>query len=198
MESTNNLQILSDQSPFSFEFFSKILDFLISVYDFIVNPKLWNTLFIISSILSVIFIGIIIYTIVRIRETQVEEKEDIKRQIDEAEKKRKEKEKRENPKWHYILSLMEGFNDSDWRMAIIEADSMMEEILKDKGMYGSSLAELLNSAKSNGYRNIQDAWDAHIIRNKIAHEGSDYPLTQVEGRRVLKMYQNFFEELDVI
>lgn len=198
MEATNNLQIISEQSPFSFEFFSKILDFLISIYDFIVNPNLWNTLFIISSILSVIFIGIIIYTIVRIRETQVEEKEDIKRQIDEAEKKRKEKEKRENPKWHYILSLMEGFNDSDWRMAIIEADSMMEEILKDKGMYGSSLSELLNSAKSNGYRNIQDAWDAHIIRNKIAHEGSDYPLTQVEGRRVLKMYQNFFEELDVI
>jgi hypothetical protein len=80
----------------------------------------------------------------------------------------------------------------------MEADSMMEETLKEKGITGATVSELLESAKESGYHSIQDAWDAHLVRNQIAHQGSDFPLSQFEGRRVIKMYQNFFEELRVI
>ena len=75
---------------------------------------------------------------------------------------------------------------------------MMEEILREKGISGTTVSELLEGAKESGYRSIQDAWDAHLVRNQIAHEGLDFPISQLEGRRVIKMYQNFFEELRVI
>jgi hypothetical protein len=45
---------------------------------------------------------------------------------------------------------------------------------------------------------IQSAWDAHILRNKIAHEGSDFPVTQIEARKAIRLYQDFFEELNIV
>ena len=80
----------------------------------------------------------------------------------------------------------------------MEADSLLEETLKERGLVGNTMAELLEEAKLNGYSAMHSAWDAHIVRNKIAQEGLDYQVTQVEGRRVIKLYQNVFEGLGVI
>jgi hypothetical protein len=110
----------------------------------------------------------------------------------------KEKERNLNPKWKYILTLIESPNESDWRVAIIEADTLLEDSLKERGLVGNTMAELLEEAKANGYSGMQSAWDAHLVRNKIAHEGIDFPVTQIEGRRVIKLYQNVFEGLEVI
>ena len=60
------------------------------------------------------------------------------------------------------------------------------------------LAWAVEAARESGYATIQNAWDAHLVRNQIAHQGSEFPLSQVEGRRVIKLYQNFFEEMRVI
>ena len=204
MDTTSAVQSLTDKPLFDPTFlnleyvFAKLYGVVGPIWHFITNPKLWSTLGIISTVLSLIFIGIIVFSIVRMREIQLEDKAEIRREIEKARIRNKEKERSENPKWHYILTLAESPNDSDWRVAIMEADSMMEDILRERGLSGSTLSELLEGAKESGYRSIQDAWDAHIIRNKIAHEGADFPLSQVEVRRVIKMYQNFFEELEVI
>jgi|GEM_PF-1075195 len=204
MEQTNVIQSVVEKPLFDPTFmnieylFDKVYDSVGPVWYFVTNPKLWSTLGIISTVLSFIFLGIIIFSLVRMREIQLADKEEIRHNIEKARLRAKEKERNENPKWHYILTLIESPNSSDWRVAIMEADSMMEDELKERGLSGNTLSELLEGAKNSGYRSLQDAWDAHIIRNKIAHEGIDYPLSQIEGRRVVKMYQNFFEELEVI
>jgi len=178
--------------------FSKIVEYTQPVINFLGNPHTWSTLGVISALLSVIFLAIIIFSLVRLVEIQIYDKEEVDHEIHTALIKEKEKERSANPRWHYILTLIESPNDSDWRVAIIEADSMMEEILKEKGLSGETVSELLEGAKESGYMHIQDAWDAHLVRNEIAHLGSDFPLSQVEGRRVIKMFQNFFEDLRVI
>ncbi len=178
--------------------FSKILDILSTVYNILSNPHTWNVLGIISSLLSIIFITIIIFSLVRLRELQIEDKEEVDRKIFEALLRDKENDRSANPRWHYILTLIESPNESDWRVAIIEADTMMEELLKKEGFSGATASELLEAAKLSGYINIQNAWDAHIVRNQIAHKGLDFPISQVEGRRVIKMYQTFFEDLRAI
>lgn len=178
--------------------FSKIVDILIPIYNFITDPNTWSVIGLTSNILTIIFLAIIIFSFVRLIEIQIFDRDEVNHEINEALKKQKEKDKLANPRWHYINTLIESPNESDWRVAIMEADSMLEESLQDKGLSGSTVSELLEGAKESGYRNIQDAWDAHLVRNKIAHEGSDYPLSQVEGRRVIKMFQNFFEEIGVV
>ena len=178
--------------------FGKIVEYAQPVINFLTNPHTWSTLGVISALASIVCIAIIVWSLVRLVEIQIYDKEEIKHEIHNALLKQKEKERNANPRWHYILTLIESPNDSDWRVAIIEADSMMEEILKEKGLSGETVSELLEGAKESGYRSIQDAWDAHLVRNQIAHEGSDFSLSQVEGRRVIKMFQNFFEELRII
>ncbi|MFA6515406.1 MAG: hypothetical protein WCT42_04060 [Candidatus Paceibacterota bacterium] len=178
--------------------FSKIVHAVGPVWDFLTNPHTWSTLAIISALLAVIFLGIIIFSLVRLVEIQIYDKEEIAHEIHSALLKQKEKDRNANPRWHYIQTLIESPNESDWRVAIIEADSMMEEVLKEKGLSGSTVSELLEAAKDSGYRSIQDAWDAHLVRNQIAHVGSDFPISQIEGRRVIKMFQNFFEELRIV
>lgn len=178
--------------------FSKIVEIAQPIINFFANPQTWSTLGVISALLSIACIAIIIWALVRLVEIQIYDKEEVDHEIHNSLLKEKERERSANPRWHYILTLIESPNDSDWRVAIIEADSMLEEVLKEKGLSGVTVSELLEGAKESGYRSIQDAWDAHLIRNQIAHAGSDFPLSQIEGRRVIKMFQNFFEELRII
>ncbi len=198
------LQTLTDKPLFTPNYlnieyvFSKIVQFVGPILKFFGDPHTWTVIGIVSMLLSIIFLAIIIFSLVRLAEIQIYDKKEIDHEIHNALVRQKEKERNTNPRWHYIQTLIESPNESDWRVAIMESDSLMEEILKERGIDGSTVSELLEGAKGSGYRSIQDAWDAHLIRNQIAHEGSDFPLSQVEGRRVIKMYQNFFEELRII
>lgn len=131
-------------------------------------------------------------------EIRKDQKEEVKKKILEMIEKDSTKEENGNYRWHYILTLIESVQESDWRVAILEADSLLEEVLKEKSFSGETLNELLNSARESGFRHIQDAWDAHIFRNGIAHQGIKMELTQSKGRQIIKKYQNFFEELGVI
>jgi hypothetical protein len=178
--------------------FAKILAVIKPIIAFLTNPHTWSVLGVISSLLSLFFIAVIIFSLVRMREIQIHEKHEIDHEIHEALERDRQAEKNENPRWHYIQTILESSNDSDWRVSIIEADTMLEDILREKGFTGESVSDLLESARSAGYQNIQTVWDAHIIRNKIAHEGSDFPLTQMEARRTIRMYEVFFQELGVI
>lgn len=190
---------LFDPTYLNIEFvFKQIIEYLTPVYYILIDPHTWTVVGVVSSLLSIICIAIIIFSIVRMWEIQQHEKAEIEHEINEALAQDKEKERNANPRWHYILTLIESPNESDWRVAIIEADTMMEELLKQRGFSGNTVSELLEGAKSSGYSSIGSAWDAHIVRNQIAHQGSDFPLSQVEGRRVIKMYQLFFEDLKAI
>lgn len=179
-------------------FFGKIVDSVGPVINFLTDPNTWDKIGIFSMLVSILALFIIIFSLVRMYEIQVFDKEEIEHEIKHALAKDKEMERTLNPRWKYILTLIDSPNESDWRISIIEADTLLEETFKDKGLMGDSMSELLEEAKSNGYMGVQGAWDAHLIRNRIAHEGQNFPLTQVEGRRVIKLYQNIFEYLEVI
>ncbi|MBP6908672.1 MAG: hypothetical protein KBB75_02520 [Candidatus Pacebacteria bacterium] len=178
--------------------FRTILDSIYPVIDILKNPQTWSTLGVITSLFSIFCIAIIIYSIVRMREIQLHEKEEIAHEIHHALAMEHERRKAENPRWHYIRTLIEGASESDWRVAIIEADTMLDESLEAKGWSGVGVGEKLERGKGGGLHTLQNAWDAHKVRNQIAHAGSDFALSQTEGRRVIKLFQTVFEELGVI
>lgn len=204
MQPTNAAQPLVDKPLFdptyiNMEYiFDKIAGSIQPTIDFLTNIKTWETIGLISMFISILALVIIIFSLVRMYEIQVFDKEEIEHEINHALAKDKERDRILNPRWKYVLTLIESPNESDWRISIIEADTLLEETLKERGLVGSTMSELLEEAKSNGYHGIQSAWDAHLVRNRIAHEGQNFPITQIEGRRVIKLYQNIFEDLEVI
>lgn len=204
MQPVNGIQTLVDKPLFdptylNIEYvFNKLANIVQPAIAIITSPNTWNTIGIISASISIFALCLIIFSLVRMYEIQVFDADEIEHEIKHALAKQKERDRDLNPRWKYILTLNDSPNESDWRIAIIEADTLLEEALREKGLEGGTLSELLEEAKTSGYGNIQSAWDAHLIRNKIAHEGQNFPITQIECRRVIKLYQNVFEDLKVI
>lgn len=97
-----------------------------------------------------------------------------------------------------IFTHAESDNPNDWKLAIIEADIMLDGILKQRGYPGASLGERLKSISSSQLSTLQDAWEAHKIRNRIAHDGADFVLTRRIAQETISRYQRVFQEFGVV
>jgi len=87
-------------------------------------------------------------------------------------------------------------NPNDWKLAIIEADIELEKAMEAAGYRGNTLGEMLKDARAGSLKTINDAWDAHLVRNKIAHQGADFILTKKIAQDTITQYKRVFEELD--
>ncbi|MES3030879.1 MAG: hypothetical protein V4697_00520 [Patescibacteria group bacterium] len=97
-------------------------------------------------------------------------------------------------RWDKILSQIESPNEGDWRSAIIEADIMLGELLTKMGYRGETMGEQFKRVAAGDFKTLKKAQEAHGVRNKIAHDGASYPLTQDETRHVIYQYRDVFEE----
>jgi hypothetical protein len=103
-----------------------------------------------------------------------------------------------NETWERIRQNGYSEEESRWRLAIIEADIYMDKLLDQKGYVGETVSDKLKQLSENQLSSIQYAWEAHKVRNKIAHEGADFVLTFPETRRVLLLYEVVFRELGAL
>ncbi len=150
---------------------------------------------------SLFFIIITIYCIVRIFEIRKLEQKYIDNEIAVYAAKHSGKEKSApltNARWENVLTYLHSQSPSDWRIAIIEADLILEDITKERGLEGLNLGDRLKSADRDKFKTLSDAWEAHLVRNRIAHDGAGFILTMPEARRVLSYYEIVFRDLEVI
>ena len=103
-----------------------------------------------------------------------------------------------NPRWMHIESLLESVSASQWREAIIEADIMLDDALARQGYVGDGVGEKLKSVEPADFNTLQDAWEAHKVRNQIAHDGSAFNLSDALARRTIARYETVFRELEAI
>jgi hypothetical protein len=97
-------------------------------------------------------------------------------------------------KWANVMNHVDSPNASDWRQAIIEADIILGDILTKMSYQGDSIGEQLMKANKADFNTLDQAWEAHKIRNQIAHEGSDFALSQYEAKRVVNLFAQVFKE----
>lgn len=100
-----------------------------------------------------------------------------------------------HPRWAIVEGYMSSPVEALWRIGIMEADNMLREVLIERGYAGEDVGEMLRSAH---FKTVQLAWDAHLVRNKIAHDGVEYTLTAREAKRVFTLYESVFLELKAI
>jgi len=99
-----------------------------------------------------------------------------------------------NEKWQKVQAHINSANPSDWRLAILEADIMLGDILEKMGYQGDSIGDKLKGIEESDFLTLQLAWEAHKVRNQIAHEGTDFLLNDREARRIIELYQKVFQE----
>jgi hypothetical protein len=101
----------------------------------------------------------------------------------------------DHPRFAIVQGYMSSNSEALWRIGILEADNMLAEVLRNKGYAGETVSDMLKEAS---FKTVQLAWDAHGIRNRIAHEGSDFQLTEREAKRAFVLYESVFRELKAI
>ena len=75
---------------------------------------------------------------------------------------------------------------------------MLESLMGDLGFAGETLGDKLKSATQEKFRSLTVAWEVHTIRNRIAHEGMGFELSQHETKRVIAIYEQIFHEFGYI
>ncbi len=89
-----------------------------------------------------------------------------------------------------------GGSQSDWKIAVIEADKTLDQLLKQKGFNGSSLGERLKNMVPADLPEIyEEVWEAHKIRNRIVHE-PDFEISQNEARQIVSIYDRAIKKID--
>lgn len=105
---------------------------------------------------------------------------------------------RTNDTWNAVRAKLLSDNPSEWRLGIIEADIYLDRVLDQRGFYGDTLSDKFKQITPDKLPSIQIAWEAHKVRNRIAHDGPDFVLTMPEARRTLSYYEIVFRDLEVI
>jgi len=101
-------------------------------------------------------------------------------------------------KWQEILNKAASTNENDWRLAIIEADIILDTLLERLNLPGSTIGDKLKVVEPSDFLTLDQAWEAHKARNNIAHQGSDFLLNDREVRRIISLYEQVFKEFHLI
>lgn len=158
--------------------------------------RLWEIWTVLSLIISALLIIFLIY--VYIRNSQLGELEN--EWIETQERLYKELYGKENAdsRWTDIEKHIASDNPNDWKLAIIEADVILEEALESAGYAGLTIGEKLKSASPSNFKTLDEAWKAHKVRNQIAHGGADFVLTKKVAQETLVFYRRVFTELGIV
>lgn len=80
--------------------------------------------------------------------------------------------------------LQKGLNKEEmWPMAVIQADSLLDEALKKRRFKGKTMGERLVSAQRS-FSDNDSVWFAHKLRNKLVHE-VDTKISKKEVQKAL-------------
>lgn len=151
----------------------------------------WVTFVIISTFICLCLTAFLVYCVTRI--TQIREFEE-NRFAASAHTIHARDVSRTQMRWNRIMEQIHSDNEQSWRLAILECDIMLNELLDTLGYRGETMGDKMRGVERGDFNTIDLAWEAHRARNKIAHEGSDLLLNMREARRILGLYEQVFRE----
>jgi hypothetical protein len=155
----------------------------------------WATFVAISIFVSLILGTSIIYCGIRIR--QIRRMEALQLEAAVAPVKAQDV-SRAQLRWNRIMEQATSDSEQYWRLAILEADIMLNELLDSLGYKGETMGDKMKQVERASFNTIDSAWEAHKVRNEIAHEGSTRVLNARDVRRVIGLYEQVFKEFKYI
>ncbi len=98
--------------------------------------------------------------------------------------------------WKEVIGSAKSENEAERKIAVIEADEMIDDILFQMGYEGENLLEKLEGLSKEIIPNIEELRDAHRERRDIVYDPSK-KLSQEEAVRVVSVYEETFKDLQI-
>lgn len=156
---------------------------------------LWGSLFPLSIAISLLLAVLIMYCVLRIMQIRRIEDANFHRHAHSV---HAEDVPRTQLRWNRVMEHANSPDEHQWRLAILEADIMLNELLDVLGYKGETMGEKMKQVNRASFNSIDEAWEAHKTRNRVAHEGSGSPLTEREKNIVITQYARVFKEFGFI
>ena len=99
--------------------------------------------------------------------------------------------------WKIIKAGLETEKESEWKLAVIKADSALDNTLNRMNYGGQTLGERLDRLTVASLPNIEELRRAHKIRNNIIHD-PDYRLSLEEAKKAISAYEKALTDLQAL
>lgn len=96
--------------------------------------------------------------------------------------------------WQIVDDCLAEKTASGYKMALIEADKLLDKALKDAGYPGKNIEERINSAKSN-FTNLKGLKSAREKRNLVLKDLT-YNLNSIEVEEAIKFYHQALLDIE--
>lgn len=99
-------------------------------------------------------------------------------------------------KWLAVEQQLERDEPTSYHLTVLNADKLLDQALKDRGLKGETMGERLKSA-SGMFSNRNNVWSAHKLRNQIAHE-ADVNVSYDAARQALGSFKQALKDVGAI
>lgn len=99
-------------------------------------------------------------------------------------------------RWLAIEKQLSRDDSSSCSMTVLNADKLLDQALKERGIKGETMGERMKIAKDT-WSNANGVWTAHKLRNQIAHE-SDVVVSYDDARRALGAFKQALKDIGAI
>ncbi|MFA5358983.1 MAG: hypothetical protein WC310_04165 [Patescibacteria group bacterium] len=104
--------------------------------------------------------------------------------------------KKISEEWLQIEELIKQDSPNAWKLAVLEADKLVDYALKTLAVPGKDFGERIRAINYQ-LPSIRNVWPAHIVRNKLVHE-SDYQLDKKTAVRSVQQFKEALKTLKVL
>jgi hypothetical protein len=90
------------------------------------------------------------------------------------------------------IEQVQKMGEAGWQVAIIQADKLLDQALKERGFSGETMGDRLKSSHAG-----DRIWSAHKIRNRIAHE-TDVKLNAITVNQALRGFKQGLKNIGAL
>ncbi len=100
-------------------------------------------------------------------------------------------------RWENVQRRMETMQEAEYKLAIIEADKIFDDLLKKMSCKGNTTNDRLRCINKDMLPSIDKVKRSHKIRNKIAHD-PDFHISYSDAKNVIESYKDALKELKIL
>jgi len=173
---------------------NKITQDFKSAFDILISPQLQERVFtfkIIFIIISIIFFAVIVYyafNATYLGHLFIRDLKDASSWKDYGRSK-------VSKKWQKIKKRLEKDSEAEYKLALIEADKILDDILKKMGYGEESLNDKLKHLTSSYISNLEELLKANEICQNVIRD-PDYRLDKEKAEEIISIFEKSFKDLE--
>lgn len=99
-------------------------------------------------------------------------------------------------RWQEIEDMLKRPGEMNYKLAVMEADKLLDYVLKSMSMPGKDMGERIRFA-SFRFSRLKKVWWAHVLRNQLVHEAT-FSLNHSTAKRAIKTFEQALKELGAL